>query len=189
MYLPFGRDVRTGEGGHHPPYLGAMSTRDGETTHDATSAPTDPVTDDGTGRRRQEVVADTVRGSEWRDRRARLREAAIQAEYATGRHEETEEEARRGVIRRVATIVVGFVVLLGGLAMMVLPGPGTLAIIAGLAILAQELTWAERLLEYVKKRAKIDELKDQPKWVQALMWTITALAVIGSVAYFTVIRG
>ncbi|QXC62602.1 PGPGW domain-containing protein [Aquihabitans sp. G128] len=121
-------------------------------------------------------------------RRERLREAAIQAEYATGRQEANEEQARRGVIRRVGTIIVGFVVLFGGLAMMVLPGPGVLGVIAGLAILAQELAWAERLLEYVKKRAKIDELKEQPRWVQAVMWTITAGAVVGSVTYFTVIR-
>ncbi|CAN5570446.1 hypothetical protein BH10ACT1_BH10ACT1_37610 [soil metagenome] len=126
--------------------------------------------------------------SEWRARRARLREAAIQAEYATGRQEATEEEARRGVIRRVGTIILGFIVLFGGIAMMILPGPGILGIIAGLAILAQELAWAERLLEYVKKRAKIDELKEQPKWIQAAMWTFTAAAVIGSLVYFTVIR-
>ncbi len=146
--------------------------------------PVDPIADDQSARRRAEVITDQAH----RDRRARLREAAIQAEYATGRHEETEEQARRGVIRRVGTIIVGFVVLIGGLAMMILPGPGILGVIAGLAILAQELPWAERLLEYVKKRAKIDELKEQPKWVQAVMWTITAGAVIGSIVYFVVIR-
>lgn len=174
------------------PYLEAMSTRDGETTHEASGAPpdpvTDPVTDDGTGQRHQEVVDDTPRGSEWDERRAQLREAAIQAEYATGRHEDTEDEARRGVIRRVATIIVGSVVLLGGLAMMPLPGPGIPIVIAGLAILAQELPWAERLLESLKKRARIDELKKQPKWVQAVTWTLSGLAMAASLVYFTVIR-
>lgn len=122
------------------------------------------------------------------ERLALLREAAIQAEYATGTREETEEEARRGVIRRVGTIVLGFVVLVGGIIMMALPGPGILTVIAGLAILAQELAWAERLLEYVKKRAKYDELKDQPVWVQVVMWTITIAAVVGSLVYFTILR-
>ncbi|MCU1499800.1 MAG: hypothetical protein JWM47_3753 [Acidimicrobiales bacterium] len=117
-----------------------------------------------------------------------LREAAIQAEYATGRREETEEAARRSVLRRVGTIIVGFIVLFGGIAMMILPGPGILGVIAGLAILSQELAWAERLLEYVKKRARVEELKAQPKWVQAVMWTITAGAVIGSLVYLTFIR-
>lgn len=122
------------------------------------------------------------------ERRALLREAALQAEYATGDREETEEQARRGVVRRVATIGLGFIVLIGGLLMMALPGPGILTVIAGLAILAQELAWAQRLLEYAKKRAKYDELKDQPVWIQVVMWTITICAVVGSVVYFTVLR-
>lgn len=121
-------------------------------------------------------------------RRERFREAAIMAEYATGREETSEEEARRNVFLRMGTIVVGFVVLGGGLAMMVLPGPGILGILAGLGILSRELPWAERLMESVKERAKLDELKEQPRWVQVLMWTITAVAVIGSMTYFLVIR-
>ena len=37
--------------------------------------------------------------------------------------------------------------------MLVLPGPGLLVIIAGLAILATEYVWAERLLQMAKERA------------------------------------
>jgi len=106
-----------------------------------------------------------------------LREAAIQAEYATGAHEETEEEARRHVIIRVGTIAVGFIVLIAGLAMLVLPGQGIITVIIGLTILARELPWAERMLEYAKKKAKLDELKHQPAWVKAVAWGFTALAV------------
>lgn len=136
------------------------------------------------------VVADTSPERRLRreERRDLFREAAIQAEYATGRHEASEEDARRGVLRRMGTIVLGFVVLIAGLIMMALPGPGVLTVIAGLAILARELPWAERLLQYVKTRAKIDELKQQPVWVQAVMWTFTAAAVIASFVYFTFLR-
>lgn len=164
-----------------------MGSGDG-VIEDEPRGPADPVDDDQSAGRRREVDDDRDRHRQRSERLELLRQAAIQAEYATGRHEETEEEARRGVIRRVGTIIVGFVVLFGGIAMMILPGPGILGIIAGLAILAQELAWAERLLEYVKKRAKIDELQEQPRWVQAVMWTITAAAVIGSMTYFLVIR-
>ena len=111
----------------------------------------------------------------------RLREAAIEAEYATGVREETEEAARRHVILRVGTIVVGFIVLIAGLAMLVLPGQGILTVIAGLAILSRELPWAERMLEYAKKKAKIDELKQQPVWVKGLAWAFTGLAIAASV--------
>ena len=117
-----------------------------------------------------------------------LREAAIQAEYATGEREATEELAKRHVVLRLATIVVGFVVLFGGLVMMVLPGPGVLGILAGLCILSRELAWAERMIEYVKEKSKYDELKTQPAWIQASMWVVTVGAVAGSAVYFLAIR-
>jgi uncharacterized protein (TIGR02611 family) len=109
-----------------------------------------------------------------------LREAAIAAEYATGEQEETEERARRHVLIRLGTITVGFIVLIAGLAMLVLPGQGILTVIAGLAILSRELPWAERVLEYAKKRAKLDELKEQPVWIKAVVWGMTGVAVIAS---------
>lgn len=115
-----------------------------------------------------------------RERLGVLKEAAIQAEYATGRREETEEEAKRHVVVRLGTIIVGFIVLFGGLAMMVLPGPGIIGIIAGLGILSRELTWAERMLEYAKEKARVDELKEQPTWVKAGAWAITIGAIAAS---------
>lgn len=126
------------------------------------------------------------RAVERHQKREHLVEAAIQAELATGIQEISIEQAKRHVLIRLGTIVVGFVVLLGGLAMMILPGPGIVGILAGLGILSRELPWAERVMEYVKKRAKLDELKEQPRWVQATMWTVTVCSVVGSIAYFTV---
>ncbi len=55
--------------------------------------------------------------------------------------------------KRVAVTVIGLVVLLAGVLMLVLPGPGILTIVAGLAILASEYVWAEKLLHAAKTRA------------------------------------
>jgi uncharacterized protein (TIGR02611 family) len=55
--------------------------------------------------------------------------------------------------KRVAVTVAGFVVVLAGAAMLVLPGPGIIVIIAGLAILATEYVWAQRLLRIAKEKA------------------------------------
>jgi hypothetical protein len=55
--------------------------------------------------------------------------------------------------KRVAITIAGFAVLLAGLAMLVLPGPGIVVIIAGLAILATEYVWAQRLLRIAKEKA------------------------------------
>lgn len=65
--------------------------------------------------------------------------------------------------KRVGVSVAGFVLILAGLAMLVLPGPGVLVIIAGLAVLATEYTWAERALDAAKKRAKAAAAKAREK--------------------------
>lgn len=49
--------------------------------------------------------------------------------------------------RRILVFLVGVSVLLAGVAMLALPGPGVVVIIVGLVILATEFTWAERALD------------------------------------------
>ena len=58
------------------------------------------------------------------------------------------------VARKAAVAVIGFTVIAAGAALLVLPGPGVLVIIAGLAILALEFEWAERHMKKLKKHAK-----------------------------------
>jgi uncharacterized protein (TIGR02611 family) len=60
--------------------------------------------------------------------------------------------------KRIGITIAGFVVILAGAAMLVLPGPGIVVIIAGLAILATEYVWAQRLLKLA--REKFDQAKD-----------------------------
>ncbi|MBI5739676.1 MAG: PGPGW domain-containing protein [Nitrospirae bacterium] len=55
--------------------------------------------------------------------------------------------------KRLVKIVVGFTILLIGLAMVILPGPATVAIPVGLAILATEFVWARKLLKRFKDGA------------------------------------
>jgi uncharacterized protein (TIGR02611 family) len=47
--------------------------------------------------------------------------------------------------------VVGAALVIGGLLLVPLPGPGWLIVFAGLAVLATEFAWAHRLLEFAKK--------------------------------------
>jgi uncharacterized protein (TIGR02611 family) len=58
-----------------------------------------------------------------------------------------ERHLARGRLYRIVFAVAGFTVLLAGLALLVLPGPGLLVIAVGLTILALEFAWAERMLE------------------------------------------
>ena len=57
------------------------------------------------------------------------------------------------LVRRVVLEVVGWVLIVAGIAALILPGPGLLMIAAGLVILSQEYEWAERRVEPIKVRA------------------------------------
>jgi uncharacterized protein (TIGR02611 family) len=61
--------------------------------------------------------------------------------------------------RRIGVLVVGLALLAAGAVLLVLPGPGLLVILGGLALLATEFAWARRLLVRVRERAK--HLSDQ----------------------------
>lgn len=65
--------------------------------------------------------------------------------------------------KRITVTVVGFMLILLGLAMLVLPGPGLLVIIAGLAVLATQYAWAERALDTAKRKAKAAAAKARRK--------------------------
>lgn len=57
--------------------------------------------------------------------------------------------------RRIAISIVGGTVLLIGIAMLVLPGPGLVVIPLGLAILGVEFAWARAWLRKVKTRTAV----------------------------------
>jgi len=56
----------------------------------------------------------------------------------------------RSISRKVGVLLVGVPVLLLGIALIPLPGPGTIVVLAGLAILSLEFAWAERLSGKIK---------------------------------------
>jgi len=56
-------------------------------------------------------------------------------------------------VRRVIVAVFGGTLMLGGMALVVLPGPFTLPLVlAGLVVLASEFVWAKRLLGKVRSK-------------------------------------
>jgi uncharacterized protein (TIGR02611 family) len=65
--------------------------------------------------------------------------------------------SHRGRTRRLlwqsVVLVLGASLVLAGLAMLVLPGPGWAAIILGLVVLASEYAWAHRVLRPVRRVA------------------------------------
>lgn len=64
------------------------------------------------------------------------------------------------ILRRAGVTALGFAVLLAGAAMLVLPGPGLLVIVGGLALLATEYAWADRPLAAMRRR--FEKLRRKP---------------------------
>jgi len=61
-------------------------------------------------------------------------------------------------VKRTIKIVFGFTILILGVALLILPGPGLLIIVLGLVLLASEYVWARILLE--KTKSKINKIKN-----------------------------
>jgi len=75
------------------------------------------------------------------------------AEYLTRWRERVRRNALLNSAWRIAVFTVGMAVLLAGVAMLVLPGPGWAAIFVGFAILATEFAWAKAALLWAKEKA------------------------------------
>jgi uncharacterized protein (TIGR02611 family) len=73
--------------------------------------------------------------------------------------ERREEHAKRGRIYRIGFAIAGATVTLVGLAMLVTPGPAFVVIPIGLAMLALEFAWAERLLDRALDQADVAQRK------------------------------
>ena len=54
--------------------------------------------------------------------------------------------------KKLVIAVIGFTILIVGIAMIVLPGPAVIVIPVGLGILATEFMWAKRLLNKAKNK-------------------------------------
>ncbi len=89
-----------------------------------------------------------------------------------------------GTIYRAAFIVAGAVIVLGGLAMLVLPGPAFLVIPIGLAILSLEFVWAGRLLDTALLQA--DHAKEKAANTSPRQKVLSAAAIAAAVAAFVV---
>jgi len=66
-----------------------------------------------------------------------------------------ERHRRRPRLVRVLVAVGGFLTFLGGLALLVLPGPGIPLVVVGLGLLALEFRWAEAVLVRTLRRAEL----------------------------------
>jgi uncharacterized protein (TIGR02611 family) len=97
--------------------------------------------------------------------------------------EQREAHARRNRFYRAGFAIVGATVTLAGVAMLVTPGPAFVVIPLGLAMLALEFAWAERLLDRALDQAEIAQRKaaETTRTQRILGAVATALAIAAAV--------
>ncbi|MCW3010916.1 MAG: hypothetical protein JWO90_1320 [Solirubrobacterales bacterium] len=96
--------------------------------------------------------------------------------------ERREDFQQRGRLYRGAFVVAGFVLLLGGIAMLALPGPAFVVIPIGLAILSLQFAWAETLLE--RSLVEADKAKRKAQETTPRQRVLSAFAVACGVGAF-----
>ncbi len=85
--------------------------------------------------------------------------------------------------RSIALQVAGWLLVVVGIAALVLPGPGLLALFAGLALLATQYDWARRRVEPVKEAALRAAAKSvaSPARIAMSVAGVAALVALGVV--------
>ena len=76
--------------------------------------------------------------------------------------------------------MVGLIIVVSGLLLVPLPGPGWIIVFAGLALWGSEFEWAQRLLDWVKTKVREwnDWVRARPLWVQGLAALATFAAIL-----------
>ena len=92
---------------------------------------------------------------------------------------------------RMIVAVVGATIIVIGIILLPLPGPGWLIIFGGLFVLSTEFEWAERLLDYArdKVRAWTEWVKEQSLLVRALIGLGCLLIVAGALWGYVALAG
>jgi uncharacterized protein (TIGR02611 family) len=87
--------------------------------------------------------------------------------------------------------LLGFAIIITGFVLIPLPGPGWLIVFAGLALLATEFAWAERLLHFARDRfrAWTDWVRRQSLAVRGLLGLAGLVLVGGAVWGYVALKG
>ena len=85
----------------------------------------------------------------------------------------------KSAAKRVAVEALGWILVVVGIAALILPGPGLLALFAGVALLATQYEWAERRVEPVKKAALRTASDSVKSWPRILLSALGVAWLVG----------
>jgi hypothetical protein len=91
----------------------------------------------------------------------------------------------RGAVKRIGLEIVGWTLLVVGIAALVLPGPGLLMMAGGIVLLSQQYEWAERRVEPIKREALKGAANSVETWPRIIMSsTVIVLIAAAGVLWF-----
>jgi uncharacterized protein (TIGR02611 family) len=90
----------------------------------------------------------------------------------------------KSAAKRILLEAMGWILVLVGIAALLLPGPGLLALFAGVALLATQYEWAERRLEPVKKAALRTAADSVRTWPRILMSSLGVMWLVALGIYW-----
>lgn len=87
---------------------------------------------------------------------------------------------------RIAIAVAGAIVVVGGIILLPLPGPGWLIIFAGIGIWATEFAWATRLLRWTQRQVQrlLGWWSNLPMYSKVLIVLLCLAAVAGAIVLY-----
>lgn len=122
--------------------------------------------------------------------------AGAEDEPSRGRLTRARDWSHRGRTRRLLwqtmVVAVGASLILAGVAMLVLPGPGWAAIILGMVVLASEYAWAHRALQPVRRvadRAAQAALDPERRRRNLVLAGFAALIAAAAIAWYVSVYG
>lgn len=77
-------------------------------------------------------------------------------------------------VYRVGVGVLGLLIVVTGIVLLPLPGPGWLIIFIGIGVWASEFSWANRLLQFAKEKVQL-----WTEWVGRQNWFVRGLVGLG----------
>ena len=83
----------------------------------------------------------------------------------------------RGAVKRIGLEIVGWTLLVVGIAALILPGPGLLMIAGGIVLLSQQYEWAERRVEPIKREAMRGAANGVKTWPRIIASSIMILLI------------
>ena len=114
-----------------------------------------------------------------------FKDAAILAEFEVDHDDSDPDKAWHRAMLRLGRICLGFILIVAGIIMLVIPGPGVVAILAGFTVWSKDFAFANKMVRFIRRKAPgIDEEGAIPKRTVVITGLFLLAGALGSIWWF-----